>query len=274
MPINKKYFFILFYISLSCLLIINQTVLSQNAGQNGREKFCDERLKLDLRLGKVLEIVSYKRKIDAAEMKSFVRNNIKYKIISIVKFETADLYSGEKSSEAEKFFNVASNKTEAVKFVTGQTYLFEVNYVNLQPKKKESEKYAYIQPNGFIKTINEAQPDIEFLKSVRNSDKYEEILGTNEGEPIAAGIISGKFTQFAEPVFPTKLKKTNIGETVNVMVLIDESGNVIKAKSVCAKNPAFAEAAEKAATLSKFSPTLLDGKAVKVKGVITYNFHQ
>jgi hypothetical protein len=56
-----------------------------------------------------------------------------------------------------------------------------------------------------------------------------------------------------------------------VQVTIDESGNVIEAKSTCGITQ-FLEVSEKAALRSKFSPTQLNGKPVKVSGIIVYNF--
>jgi protein TonB len=54
-------------------------------------------------------------------------------------------------------------------------------------------------------------------------------------------------------------------------VTIDESGNVISASAVSG-HPLLRAAAVAAARSSKFSPTMLSGQAVKVTGVIVYNF--
>jgi hypothetical protein len=58
---------------------------------------------------------------------------------------------------------------------------------------------------------------------------------------------------------------------VFVQVTIDEDGNVSDARSTCGIKE-FLKASEGAALRSKFSPTLLKGKAVKVSGVIVYIF--
>jgi hypothetical protein len=54
--------------------------------------------------------------------------------------------------------------------------------------------------------------------------------------------------------------------------LVSENGQVIKAKAICPIHFSLGKAAEEAALNSKYSPILLSGKAVKVKGVIVYNF--
>jgi hypothetical protein len=54
-------------------------------------------------------------------------------------------------------------------------------------------------------------------------------------------------------------------------VLIDESGTVIRACAV--EGPRLLmKASESAAYQSKFTPTTLEGKQVKVNGLIIYNF--
>jgi TonB family protein len=58
---------------------------------------------------------------------------------------------------------------------------------------------------------------------------------------------------------------------VNVQVLIDETGKVISAKAVNG-HPMLLAAAQQAAYGARFTPTKLGDQAVKVSGVITYNF--
>jgi outer membrane biosynthesis protein TonB len=54
-------------------------------------------------------------------------------------------------------------------------------------------------------------------------------------------------------------------------VLIDETGKVISAKAISG-HPLFIAEAQRAAMLARFSPTTISDHAVKVSGVITYNF--
>ena len=53
--------------------------------------------------------------------------------------------------------------------------------------------------------------------------------------------------------------------------MVDEEGNVIKAEAVSG-HPLLQSAAVAAAREAKFKPTRLDGKPVKVTGVISYVF--
>lgn len=60
-------------------------------------------------------------------------------------------------------------------------------------------------------------------------------------------------------------------DLVDVKVEIDENGDDVLAKMVL-EHPLFREVSESAALQSKFPPTIVDGKPVRVTGIITYTF--
>jgi TonB family protein len=66
-------------------------------------------------------------------------------------------------------------------------------------------------------------------------------------------------------------KQIRLGGVVAVQILVDEQGKVISAQAVSG-HPLFLPAAKAAALRARFTPTMLSGQAVKVQGVITYNF--
>jgi len=84
-------------------------------------------------------------------------------------------------------------------------------------------------------------------------------------------IINGEALSLPKPPYPTIAKRLGIQGTVNVQVLVDETGKVISAKAV-AGNPALKQAAQQAALNARFSPTMIGEQAVKVSGIIIYNF--
>lgn len=88
---------------------------------------------------------------------------------------------------------------------------------------------------------------------------------------ISKGVLNGKALSLPKPDYPPLAKRMGLEGTVSVQVLIDETGRVISAKSL-AGNPLLSAAAQKAALEARFSPTVLSEQAVKVSGVITYNF--
>jgi TonB family protein len=93
-----------------------------------------------------------------------------------------------------------------------------------------------------------------------------------EAKPAEAEkVINGKAISLPKPEYPAAAKAVRASGTVSVKIVTDEEGNVIEAKGENG-HPSLREAAEQAALLAKFTPTLIDGKKVKVSGIITYNF--
>ena len=102
---------------------------------------------------------------------------------------------------------------------------------------------------------------------------------------IKGGVLNGKAVSLPKPEYPAIAKSAHIEGLVQVEVLIDETGNVETAKAIKPEGEdselssevtdareALREACERAALEAKFSPTLLNGQPVKVRGQITYNF--
>ncbi len=85
---------------------------------------------------------------------------------------------------------------------------------------------------------------------------------------VSLGVVNGKATRLVMPMYSGEGKATG---AVNVVVTIDEAGNVTDAKAVSG-NPLLRSASEEAARQSKFPPTVLSGQAVKATGVLVYNF--
>ena len=88
---------------------------------------------------------------------------------------------------------------------------------------------------------------------------------------IRKNVINGEALSLPKPPYPPIARQMRIQGVVNVQVLIDESGKVISAKALSG-HPALTNAAQQAAFGARFSPTMLGEQAMKVSGVITYNF--
>lgn len=88
---------------------------------------------------------------------------------------------------------------------------------------------------------------------------------------VSGGVLNGKATSLPKPAYPAAARAVKASGSVSVQVLISESGSVISASAVSG-HPLLRAAAESAARGAHFSPTMLSGQAVKVSGVITYNF--
>ena len=83
--------------------------------------------------------------------------------------------------------------------------------------------------------------------------------------------MNGKALDLPRPAYPPQAKTARASGVVIVEVVIDEKGKVIAAKATSGNNMLRA-AAEQAAKLARFSPTLLSGQPVKVTGEINYSF--
>jgi len=88
---------------------------------------------------------------------------------------------------------------------------------------------------------------------------------------VSGGVVNGKAVNLVKPPYPPAARAVRAAGTVDVQVVIGEDGNVISATATTG-NPLLRSAAVQATRQSKFSPTLLSGQAVKVSGIIRYNF--
>jgi protein TonB len=89
--------------------------------------------------------------------------------------------------------------------------------------------------------------------------------------PQSKGVVNGLAIELPKPTYSPVARQMNLSGTVNVQVLIDESGDVVSAKAING-HILFKQEAERAAKKAKFRPTLLSDQPVKVTGMIVYNF--
>jgi len=73
------------------------------------------------------------------------------------------------------------------------------------------------------------------------------------------------------PVYPPAARAAKASGTVTVEVTVSEKGEVTRATALSG-HPLLRASAEQAARKAKFKPKLQDGKAVPMKGLLTYNF--
>lgn len=89
--------------------------------------------------------------------------------------------------------------------------------------------------------------------------------------PISGGILNGKTVSKPSPAYPDAAQKAGVSGMVEVFVVVDEEGKVIKAEAVSGPEELRA-AAVAAARKARFSPVRLSGELVKYSGRLTYNF--
>jgi TonB family protein len=90
-------------------------------------------------------------------------------------------------------------------------------------------------------------------------------------ERVTSQVLSSKAVNLPQPPYPIIAKQAHVQGPVSIQILVSEEGKVVSAQ-VVSGNPMLSTAAKDAAMRARFTPTILNGQAVKIQGVITYNF--
>ena len=115
------------------------------------------------------------------------------------------------------------------------------------------------------------KPDTRPTSSPTSQPQPTTDTESEDKAPTEGGFLNGKAIDLPQATYPDEARKSHAAGTVQVQVLIDETGKVISAKAVFGPE-ALRDAAVKAALRAKFKPTIVDGVAVKVSGILTYDF--
>jgi TonB family protein len=89
--------------------------------------------------------------------------------------------------------------------------------------------------------------------------------------PIESGDLNDKATDLPAAIYPGEARKTHASGQVKVRVIVDETGRVLAADVISGPKPLWLAAIE-AARKARFKPTLIGGTAVKITGILTYDF--
>jgi TonB family protein len=126
--------------------------------------------------------------------------------------------------------------------------------------------------------VEEAPPAPAEAEAQKNktepTPKTEDVPhGSQAGKrgPVSAGVLNGKAISLPVPDYPAEAKAAGAEGVVVIQVLVDEQGNVTDARPISGPK-LLQETSLIAARQAKFSPTLLSGEAVKVTGVLVFNF--
>ena len=171
------------------------------------------------------------------------------------------------------------------KFLLAQIYQIRGDYEKAAPlllrsldiKTKKSGKIGdeseEIYDNAYC-TLSKLNRDDE-RKQLRERF-YPQKLDANptnyaQAKIVSGGVLNGKAIYLHQPQYPFEAREKRVSGSVSVQVLIDETGKIISACAVSGARELH-RASETASYQSKFSPTKLEGKPVKVSGVITYKY--
>jgi TonB family protein len=191
-----------------------------------------------------------------------------------------------KKSEAESSYLAAVNHAETSFGSQGKQNLVPIlNLAQFYARQRNFEKADdfYLKSYGLaLKHFGEESKEIEKIADSRVclntedkrrdklfQERYDTLFGVNRSKP--EEIVNGKARNLIKPPYPQEAKNQRLTGIVKIRVKIDEHGNVSEAWSACGDG-ILERASLDAARMSKFSPTLLAGKPVKVSGVIIYRF--
>ena len=93
----------------------------------------------------------------------------------------------------------------------------------------------------------------------------------DENPPMDLGFLNGRAIELPKPAYPAEARKDHITGQVQVKVFVDETGKVTSAEIMSGPG-ALQAAALEAAKRARFQPHLENGVAVKVFGVLTFDF--
>jgi TonB family protein len=115
-----------------------------------------------------------------------------------------------------------------------------------------------------ITELEEVKP--ETTQTPNNSDNRPRPVG-----PVESGDLNSKAIDLPKPIYPGEARKAKVTGQVKVRVIVAETGKVLSADIVTGPKQLWLAAIE-AARQARFTPTLIGGSAVKITGILTYDF--
>ena len=183
-------------------------------------------------------------------------------------------------SITEKAIGPTSQKAAQALFQLAELYQSQGNLEKAQPLYQRLMAFEDKLDLDEKTKVEDARYRFEcLLKKMKKHDEAWELVHRHkpvaepEGPPRVneGGILNGRAIILQKPELSDQAWAARAAGMVHVVVTITDEGKVIRA---CAVNghPLLWDAAERAALASEFAPTMLNGKPVKVTGVIGYNF--
>ncbi len=110
-------------------------------------------------------------------------------------------------------------------------------------------------------------------ESIRRAQSESETTanGPRPMGPIDGGNLNSKAIELPAPIYPAEARKVHASGQVQVKVLVDETGRVMTADAIFGPET-LRIAAIDAARKARFAPLVIGGSAVKVSGILTYDF--
>lgn len=116
-----------------------------------------------------------------------------------------------------------------------------------------------------------AAADTRAAAAPQPADPARASAGDSQKVPVSGGVLNSKALSLPRPSYPLAAKNSGASGKVVVEVTIDESGKIVEARAVSG-HPFLQPAAVQAARQARFSPAMLSGEPVRIKGTINYVF--
>ncbi len=197
----------------------------------------------------------------------------KYDMSISAYLKAIELYEAKSGKENKELFSptldLANAYSKNKNFEKADEYYLKSTKLALKYFGRESLEFLRID---FLRSSNcERNKELDTVYDKARKELIPTQTDSNPAEIINAGVINGKATYLARPAYPAEAKAKRLAGSFKVKVIIDEKGNLIYAKSDCGQG-VLGEASENAAYQSKFLPTLMGGKPVKLLGLMIYSF--
>lgn len=122
--------------------------------------------------------------------------------------------------------------------------------------------------------VGRGKVTITEIDEVKPGEKIPETSSGPEARPpgpVEGGILNSKALELPDPIYPAEARKIHAAGQVQVKVLVDETGRVMTADAIFGPET-LRMAAIDAARKARFAPLVIGGTAVKVSGLLTYDF--
>lgn len=146
----------------------------------------------------------------------------------------------------------------------------------LKSPVKNHDKIDRASDSYYCSLINSTLSHAEVAEAMQvvgrmRQDAQPPPLAGEESPLVQGGVINGRAISKPQPDYPEAARQQRIAGGVAVKIVVDEQGRVTEAKPMCA-HPILMKAAQEAAMRARFTPTKLNGRPVRVSGLITYRF--
>ena len=125
--------------------------------------------------------------------------------------------------------------------------------------------------NGETIDVGEDPDAVHESEDTSLNTNADDVISNQNAGVVDGGILNGKALTLPKPAYPPIARQVKASGTVVVQVVVDENGNVVQARATSG-HPLLQAPATAAARNAKFAPRKVGGKAVKVRGLINYNF--